>query len=374
MITILFGPGGSGKSFYQLHLVVEKLRFGRQNISTNLAINVPRFCEYLEERYPNENLNVVGRLRILTEDETKTFWKFRGPYLYQGSMAMGEAKLIENKGEFGCVFIVDEAGAAGFNAQGWAAGDSRTPRGVECTWYLDQQRKFGDDVIASANGRTPNAIAKGFRDKAHEFVKMKNGYLKSMGMFKAVGKFTAVHYATEPDKNTEPLKSPEFKLDVAGLASCYRTADGVGVSGGVADIGRKAKGLDVRFIVPMGIAAGIIFIVAIKFGAGMFGGGKPSLSVVDSVAASSAEVITAGSTPKAQAAAAAQVTLPEVTVVGYAFTRGLPVVWLSDGSTHRGYDVKRIDADAVVLATGEVFKFTPKVKHDPPPQRMAALQ
>ena len=370
MISILFGPGGSGKSIYQVHLIIEKLRFSRQNISTNLALNVPRLCEYLEQTYPSESIDVLGRLRILTEEETKTFWKFRGPYRYEGSVAMGEARLVESKGEFGCVFIIDEAGAAGFNAQGWAGGDSRTPRGVECTWYLDQQRKFGDDVIASANGRTPNAIAKGFRDKAHEFVKMKNGYLKSMGIFKAPGKFTAIHYPTEPDKNTEPIKSPTFKLDVVGIGSCYRTADGVGVKGGVADIGRKAKGLDIRFIFPIVIAAGLAFIAILRVGSAATFGSSADVEkhLADRKASKGAEVVKEGSKSGADAApAASAVVVPDVTVIGYAYSRGQPVVFLSDGSTYSADEVKKVYADAVILANGETFRFAAKTKRPDPP-------
>lgn len=258
-ISILFGPGGSGKSFYQVKIIVKQLRETKRNVCTNLSLDVPKLAAYLERKYPNESLQTAERIRILNIEETKEFWKYRGPMKYSRDL-MGEEQYTENKGTEGVCYVIDEAGAAGFNAQAWAQSTGRTTLGVECCWYLDQQRKFGDDIYASTNGRMPNGIAKGFRDKAHYFIQLRNGYLRSVGIFRARGQFTAKEYTQEPGPNVEPAHIAHWTFEKDGLQECYRTAEGVGVVGSKADIGARAKGIPVLWVFPMAIALGALCI------------------------------------------------------------------------------------------------------------------
>jgi len=265
-IHIIYGPGGSGKSYLQIRLIVNELVRTRRNIVTNLAINLPELSAYVEKHHPDANCDVLQRVRILQEHETGEFWKHRAPLpllssdLWEGA----EMPTVEiDKGRQGVLFVIDEAGVAGFSATGWAASDGRTTRGVACSWYLDQQRKFGDDVYASVNGRMPSGIAKPFRDKAHVFIKLKNGYLQTFGIFKAQGKFTAKYYAHEPDNSSEPFKIETWQMDETGIANCYRTQDGVGIVGVSADIGKKAKGIPILWAIPGAIALCLVVGVGI---------------------------------------------------------------------------------------------------------------
>lgn len=243
-IKVLFGPGGSGKSLFQMQIIVKQLRESRRNIVTNLAIKVPEFCAYLEKHYPDESLDLLGRLRILTEDETFEFWKYRGRLIWTGT----EYDMIEDKGVNGVCYIIDEAGVSGFSATGWAAKVGQSTRGERCLWYLDQQRKFGDDVFASTNGRTPSQIAKPFRDKAHGFIKLWNGYLAQFGIFKGRGRFEWKEFLEEPGPKSEPILNGVYHIDE--LAECYRTQDGVGVIGNAADKGARAKGIPILWVIP----------------------------------------------------------------------------------------------------------------------------
>ena len=53
----------------------------------------------------------------------------------------------------------------------------------------------------------------------------------------------------------EPMSTREFSLDVAGLAACYDTSAGVGVTGrGDADRGRRLKGIPFWVVYPAGAA------------------------------------------------------------------------------------------------------------------------
>jgi len=47
-IKILYGPGGSGKSLYQIAVeVLYQLRETRRNICTNLALDIPKLQAWL---------------------------------------------------------------------------------------------------------------------------------------------------------------------------------------------------------------------------------------------------------------------------------------------------------------------------------------
>jgi len=265
-IHILFGPGGSGKSFFQARLIVRELVTTNRYVSTNLSLQLPRLQQYIEETYPEAKVDVTARVRLLTEEETREFWRYRSP-----KHVNEHEKLVEG-GEWritpgpGTMFVIDEAGVAGFDATGWASGlgDSKGTRGQFASWYLDQQRKMGDDVWASCNGRRPGGIAKPFRDKAHAFIRLKNGYLSSWGMFKGQGRFTARWYQVEPlSKDVEHFREDVWTMDAAGIGSVYRTQDGVGVMGATADIGKRAKGIPIVWAIPGAIAIAAVCLIAV---------------------------------------------------------------------------------------------------------------
>lgn len=268
-ISIIFGPGGSGKSMFQVHVIIRELVESERNICTNLALNVPRLAAYVEERFPDRDLRVAERIRILTREEAAEFWKYRGPERWHQD---NDGHWVDDGvgPDKGVAYIIDEAGSCGFSATEWAAVSGKTTKGAQCIWYLEQQRKFGDNVYASANGRAPTTIAKGFRDRAHDFTRLQNGYQRKIGMFKARGRFTRYSYLTEPNKNVEPYEISHFQLDVKGIGSCYRTQDGMGVHGTTADIGKKAKGVPIMMIFPILIGAGALcFVVPWLLGKGL---------------------------------------------------------------------------------------------------------
>lgn len=289
-IHIIFGPGGSGKSLFQMLVIEEQLRTTRRNIVTNLAIDVPKFAAWLEAKYPGRDLDPGGRIRVLQEAETKEFWRIRGPIKWTGN----EYDQEEDTGVNGVCYVIDEAGAAGFDATGWSSADGRSTRGVKCAWYLDQQRKFGDDVFASANGRRPDGIAKPFRDKAHAFIKLKNGYQTSLGMFRARGRFQWFKYASEPTQSASPFAQGQFHFGT-GIEDCYRTQDGVGVSGTVADKGKRAKGLSPWWLA----AAAACVAVAVGGIPRLLGYGAAAYMVPDTAPASVVAPVSGGSVASA---------------------------------------------------------------------------
>jgi len=257
MITVLFGPGGSGKSYYQMRLIHNEIAHGVRNVSTSLAIDLPAYQAYCDKN--GLSVSVASRIRILTPEEGKEFWKYRGPDRWSPTEVY---EVYRDPGSRGTLFVLDEAGVMGFDSKGWAAKHGTSSRGEACSWYLDQQRKFGDDVYCSVNGTHPHGIAKPIRDKAHNFVQLRNGYQRQMGIFRARGRFEARWYAMEPTSQSEPWRTENWELDTTGLAGCYHTEDGVGIKGAAADKGVRAKGIPVLWAFPMAIAAAsLIFVI-----------------------------------------------------------------------------------------------------------------
>ncbi|MBL9214400.1 MAG: hypothetical protein JNG83_02880 [Opitutaceae bacterium] len=383
-ISILFGPGGSGKSMYQMHIIVRELLHSRRNIVTNMALNVPEFNAYLERVYPNAQIDLVKRLRILTPTETLEFWKYRGPDVWNG--ATGDEYHVESDpGIHGVAYVIDEAGASGFSAQGWAAETGRSRRGTECSWYLDQQRKFGDNVYASTNGRFPTGIAKAFRDKAHDFTKLRNGMLTRMGMFRGSANFKRTHYTQEPGPNTEPYDIGTFPMDFKGLGACYRTQDGVGITGHMADKGAKGKGIPIIWVFPMILAVGLLcVIVPMMIGrsaAAYISGPKSEVSKKIDAAAGSLGTPTKSVPPPAKTEQAmqkeeppaktpvedskaipaekpaAKVAAAGVYATGRVMTRGRVLITMSDGTVRTDLDNTPGEPPRLTRATGTFADF-----------------
>ena len=375
-IKIIYGRGGSGKSFFQMHVIIKQLRETRRNIVTNLAINIPAFNAYLEKHFPNEDLNLIGRLRILTPDETFEFWKYRGPFRWTGN----EYDREEDKGAFGVCYIIDEAGASGFGAAGWAAKVGVGTRGERCVWYLDQQRKFSDDVFASTNGRLPTAIAKPFRDKAHGFLRLKNGYLTTYGPFKGRGRFEWAEFTQEPTgQAVESIAEGTFTL--GELADCYRTQDGVGGIGNAADKGQRAKGIPILWVIPGALVlASLCVMIPWALGRGAqhyIGGTAPAEKSTQEAGGRFEGVTGAGASiggvvaPRIAAADGAASPLPSpvpailsdntperpLYVTGYVVGGGKINVQLSDGRTLTELDTEliRVNRNSVQLKEGKLW-------------------
>src|SRR5579883_2526149 len=141
MITIIFGPDGSGKSLWQMHIIERELVDTPRNIVTNLAIKVPEFCAWMEKQYPDISLNILDRLFVMNPDQAREFWKFRGPPLWSGKTG-SEYETEYNPGSMGVAYVIDEAGSLGFDAMGWAQMHGKSWRGEQFMQYIDQQRKF----------------------------------------------------------------------------------------------------------------------------------------------------------------------------------------------------------------------------------------
>jgi len=187
----------------------------------------------------------------------------------------------------------------------------------------------------------------GFRDKAHYFIKLKNGYQTTYGMFRARGRFTWYKFTSEPvGKDSEPMAEGRFEMDPDGLMGCYRTEDGVGITGVAADKGQRAKGIPIMYIFPMLIGLGLV-LASVPW---LLGKGVQYLFVKPKVQKVASVKPVAGPTQSNVGSAVLDTGLPEVRVTGYVMDQRGPMVMLSDGSTVGSAEgLQKVDRNGIVL-------------------------
>jgi len=246
-VHFICGKPGGGKSLYGMKLILEELRFGNRLVVTNLALNLPRLNEYLQKTYPKEDIILRDRIKLLDEESCKKFWLFRQ---FTGSVN----DVPWNEPGRGAFIVLDELHLF-FNAREWMH------TGTDCLHYLSQHRKLGDDVICIT--QHVGNVDKQFRSVAQDFSLIVNGFKQKLGLFRGLPMFHRYTYPAEPNgTKTEPDDTGHFRLDAAGIASCYDTAAGIGVHGRGADKAERKKGLSPFWFPVIALAV----IVAIMFG------------------------------------------------------------------------------------------------------------
>jgi len=376
-IHVVYGPGGAGKSLYQLtEILIPQLRETKRNILTNLPLELGRLNQYLEQTYPGEGLRPLERIRILTGKECGVFWRYRGPLRWSihvhPSNAYAVPDLVEAPSPDGVCYIIDEAGDVGFSAIAWAENIGKSSRAIECLHYLDQQRKMGDDSFFSTNGRAPGAIAKGFRDKAHYFIRLKNNRLAVFGPFRGTNDFRWQKFIIEPtpSNGAEPVTEGKFHLDEKGSASCYRTQDGNNIVGTTADKGARAKGLSIYWVFPLFIGiASLAFVIPWLLGKGTQAvvGAKtekiaPKTAVPEAPKPQAISVLPSSHFAPTNQASAAPV---EIVCTGYVVKGREVAAFLSDGGSLHGSEVAAITKSHVYASSGKRYRL--KTQRDPRP-------
>jgi hypothetical protein len=348
-IHVILGKPGSGKSLYATSRVLDELVNGSRNVVTNLPLHPGRLNEYIQQKHPQLDARLVQRLRILTDDEIKSFWDFRGP--------------DGDKGAKGVAYFLDEAHIA-FNAREWAS------LGKQALHYLSQHRKLGD-VVWPITQAAPN-LDKQFRSVAEDFTVLRNEYNAKYGIFKGRGRFVRRSYNSEPTANAEPFETATFTLDKTGIATCYDTAKGIGVHGSKADIGSRAKGINILWVLPGALVlAACCFLLPWALGKAsshaITGGKKPPVAIplVDGVASASTssafgparrKSVEDQDEPEAIARLVEDRT-PErpLWVTGYVVKDAKINVQLSDGRflTEKDKELQTVERNSVTLNTGQ---------------------
>jgi len=338
--------------------------------------------------------------RSLSDRELPWFWKFRAPgdegppelvqlheepdeqrrsALRRGLELWGKSPTCSDAGR-GVAYFLDEAHIA-FNARQWATVCSAA------LFYLSQHRKLGDIVFAVT--QSSGNLDKQFRSVAEDFSVIRNEYVAQYWVFRGRGRFVRKTYLQEPSANAEPFERASFQVD--GVAGCYDTARGVGVHGSKADIGRRAKGISIMWVVPAFMLLAIL-CVAVPWGLGKASqsfiagekGEKVDTTKKDSlqespavavhpVAQSVANQEKIGVRPGLAPGASPGRGLEQLSVRGYVVRGGRVNVVLSDGRTltERDAEVSAIDRHSATVDGRKLYLVRPESR--PPAPEMPKL-
>lgn len=239
-IHFISGKPRAGKSLLGMRLLLNELINGRRTIVTNLPLNLGRVNEYLQEKEGASAPAILDRI-ILLDDSTETgkFWTVRPErpeirVLSKLEWEQGKKPDYSGVDDDGVLYIIDEVHNF-FNARAWME------TGRDVLFYLSQHAKLGDDVICIT--QAVGNVDKQFRSVTQDYTYVRNLSKEKYGKFKLPALFIAKVFGAPPTETSQPMETYTFKLDVSGIASCYDTARGVGISGKAADKGKSARGI-----------------------------------------------------------------------------------------------------------------------------------
>lgn len=261
-IHFISGKPGGGKTLYAVNRIFEQLRDTNRQIVTNIVLDLDKLQEYCDSK--DLKVFVADRVTILDEEQTKFFYLYRGrgvvvPCDPNPDVMPAFQTILPDAP--GVAYFLDELHIF-FNSREWAK------TGKKAIFYLSQHRKLSDIVFCIT--QSINNVDKQFRSLAQDFQYIRNQRVEKFGMFRrGDGFIVKVYLSPLTGANDYPCEQASLSLDTKGLASCYNTAAGVGVSTlGKADVGSKVKGPKLVWfwsIIPVGL---LVFWLLAHFGVG----------------------------------------------------------------------------------------------------------
>jgi len=373
-IHAISGKPGGGKSLYSLRLIVEELRHGHRAILTNVPLKLGELSAYLQKNYPNENVDVLGRVYLLDDDQAAEFWTYRpapnGCFvrvkrLSKQEWQSGERPDYTHIKDTGVFYAIDEVHNF-FGARQWQ------DTGRDVLFYLSQHRKMTDTLVWIT--QAVNNVDKQFRSVTQDYTYLRNLNKEKMGLFKMPALFVRRTYGSPATDTASALETGTFKLDVSGLAACYDTSAGVGIHGRAgADVGERRSGIHWLVFV---IGLPMLLIGIYKFAPSAIAGyftpskNKQIQSAVNSAQtafrATNSPVLVPDRPAKPAPAPARSEPIQErvedpVWIIGRKTETGLHEFYLSDGSIIRSKDgnVKGY-GDDFIMAGGRIYKNAPQ--------------
>jgi len=253
MIRIYYGTPGAGKTYNALRDLLEELLYGTRLIVTNLPLNLGLLNSYCQRDYPAVDFGDINeRIRIVTEEDTRTFYAFRSiadaPLAVPSKEDSLRGRHVNYDNTRPICYYIDEAHVA-FDARNW------DKTGPELTFYTSQHRKLSDECVFIT--QHPDMLERRLRMLAQQFWSHQNNALERfMTIFRKPSYFHCRVYRHVPagTQTPPPEESRVFTLDLA-LAACYDTSAGIGISGRKMPEKPRKKGLPVWLLLIPIIAA-----------------------------------------------------------------------------------------------------------------------
>jgi hypothetical protein len=295
--------------------------------------------------------------------------------LKDGSISVDEYDTRLTIASGGHLCLADEAWHK-WPARGW----SRTSEGI--LFYFSMVRRFGDDFWLQS--QRFNDVDSILIDRCQDYWKCRNLGRLRYGRFKLPPIYRVDIFDHRPTESSEPAHSHKFTLDKHGLAECYDTSGGVGVSGRVvADTERKTSGLPIWIILLVGILVIWLLIYAVKTGtvwmhAKLLPKPKPSVIQIANKTQTSApnekqqdhETSHALSQSENQTSNYNSDDLPPVEMSGYYEFCGKYTVMLTDGTIYESgdSDLKLLTKKYCVIGTNvyHLHHYDPRISPAPP--------
>lgn len=383
-IEFILGKPGGGKSMYATKMVVDELLYSHRPIITNLALNLVQLQEYLFS-LGRFDVDVASRVRLLEHEEVYRFYLIRGKEFELPAPTAADGLIDWRPSQEhpeaagGVLYVIDEA-------HNYFPTKAKIEEDSPMFKWASQHRKL-KDYCYFVTQSVENVHVK-VRRLAQLYNYIRNLRKETFRGFRRGDGFQRLGFLSIPTGKKDEdfaIANQKFALDVKGLASCYFTAGGVGVSGaGVADGGFKKKGFHYRWLYVIAAVA-VLALVSLFFllpAAGAKAGeavikdatgfdqAAPSSGSAPVSASSALSRVASLASPPAPAtpATTAVAEAPAVEVVGLVYRGGQVNVILSDGRTliESDRELERVDRNGVFVSGRKLYLTRPIYRPAPP--------
>jgi len=264
MISYYLGKPRGGKTFGAFQELVKNLVKGRFQV-TNLVIRISELQFWIQDNHPEYKGNVLDRIRFLTFEESKEYWRYRTMHgrINDDELTDGLINFdkIVDAGEADVDFTMDEFHFL-FDSE---AGGDRVKYAFN---YMSQHAKLNDNVniITQCIERVKKKMYQGICQNFIYCRNFKHEKFRGFNRGSSIQELQFITLPTNPEAE-QPFEKRTYEMD-KNLADCYDTSAGIGMRGGLpADKEFKPKGIRLRTALVVIAILGVLSLWAVmKYG------------------------------------------------------------------------------------------------------------